>query len=93
MNTEEQSYGLMTLAQEQQKTAQATLERLAIEREQATLTALDKRAGRVRWGYCGPQNRLCFEIAPDQGGRTSVPYQGAWQNTHTGAQFVIPRGY
>ena len=64
-----------------------------IQREQATVTELDKRGGRVRWGYCGPHNRLCFEIAPDQGGRTSVPYRGAWQNTQTGTQFVIPRGY
>lgn len=64
-----------------------------IQREQATVTELDKRGGRVRWSLCGPQDRLCFEIAPDQGGRTPVPYQGAWQNTQTGTQFVIPRGY
>lgn len=74
------------------RTEQSTLS-ARIQREQATVAALNKRAGRVRWGYCGPRNRLCFEIAPDQGGRTPVPYQGSWQNPKTGAQFIIPRGY
>lgn len=74
------------------RTEQSTLS-ARIQRERSTVAALDKHGGRVRWSLCGPQDRLCFEIAPDQGGHTPVPYQGTWQNPKTGAQFIIPRGY
>jgi hypothetical protein len=60
---------------------------------QANVAELEKKGGRIRLDKCGPDNRLCVEIARDQGGGGPVPYAGAWQSSDKQRQFVIPRGY
>ena len=60
---------------------------------QANVAALEKRGGRIRLDRCGPDNRLCVEIASDQGSGGPVPYAGSWQSNDKQRQYVIPRGY
>jgi hypothetical protein len=41
---------------------------------------------------CGPEGRLCIEVAPDQGiGRGN--FKGAWVDSSTLKSFVIPKGW
>ena len=71
---------------------QATLQ-ARIVHEGATVAALDKVGGRVRWSHCG--GRLCFEVSSNQGtysNGTPIPL-GSW-TTNTGhVPLVIPKGY
>ena len=60
---------------------------------QANVAALEKRGGRIRLDKCGPDGRLCVEIARDQGSGGQVPYAGSWQSSDKQRQYVIPRGY
>lgn len=60
---------------------------------QANVAELEKKGGRIRLDKCGPDNRLCVEIARDQGSGGQVPYAGAWQSSDKQRQYVIPRGY
>lgn len=56
-----------------------------------TVAALERRGGRIRMDRCGPENRLCFEAASDQGGRD--PFRGVWFDANKQKSFVIPKGY
>lgn len=60
---------------------------------QASVAELEKKGGRIRLDRCGPDSRLCVEIARDQGGGSPAPYAGAWQSSDKQRQYVIPRGY
>ena len=61
-------------------------------RMQASVTFLEKKGGRIRLDKCGPEGRLCFEVAADQGiGRNN--FKGAWFNSDNQKSFVIPKGY
>ncbi|OZB69356.1 MULTISPECIES: hypothetical protein [Betaproteobacteria] len=64
-----------------------------IAQEQATVAALDKRGGRVRWSTC--DGRLCFEVSGNQGQDSSgnpTPL-GGWTTNGGKVALVIPRGY
>jgi hypothetical protein len=61
-------------------------------RMQASVTFLEKKGGRIHLDKCGPEQRLCFEVAADQGnGRNN--FKGAWFNSDNQKSFVIPKGY
>ena len=61
-------------------------------RMQASVTFLEKKGGRIHLDKCGPDGRLCFEVAADQGiGRNN--FKGAWFNSDNQKSFVIPKGY
>lgn len=58
---------------------------------QATVSALEKRGGRVTLSTCG--GRLCIEASRNQG-EGAEKWAGAWwSNKSTGVQLVIPKGY
>lgn len=59
---------------------------------QASVDALEKKGGRIRLDRCGPDNRLCVEIAPNQG-KGMEDFHGSWQDDKGNRRFVIPRGY
>lgn len=79
--------------QVEQLAAQKAVLQADVAELQANVTALEKKGGRIRLEKCGPDNRVCVEIARDQGGGSQVPYAGAWQSDDKQRQFVIPRGY
>jgi hypothetical protein len=61
-------------------------------RMQASVTFLEKKGGRIRLDKCGPEGRLCFEVASDQGnGRNN--FKGSWFGGDNQKSFVIPKGY
>lgn len=61
-------------------------------RMQASVTFLEKKGGRIHLDKCGPEGRLCIEVAPDQGnGRGN--FKGSWYDSSTLKSFVIPKGY
>ncbi len=63
-----------------------------VSQMQATVLALERRGGRIRMDRCGPESRLCIEVAADQGrGRETL--KGAWYDSAKDAFYVIPRGY
>lgn len=61
-------------------------------RMQASVTFLEKKGGRIQMNKCGPEQRLCIEVTPDQGtGRAN--FRGAWPDAKNERTFVIPKGY
>lgn len=63
-----------------------------LARMQASVTFLEKKGGRIRMSKCGPEQRLCIEVAPDQGhGRGS--FRGVWADDGNERSYVIPKGY
>ena len=61
-------------------------------RMQASVTFLEKKGGRIHLDKCGPEGRLCIEVATDQGtGRSN--FKGSWFNSDSQKSFVIPKGY
>ena len=61
-------------------------------RMQASVTFLEKKGGRIHLDKCGPEGRLCFEVAADQGtGRSN--FKGSWFDSTNQKSFVIPKGY
>lgn len=61
-------------------------------RMQASVTFLEKKGGRIRLSKCGPEQRLCIEVAPDQGhGRGN--FRGVWSDDSNERSYVIPKGY
>lgn len=63
-----------------------------LSRMQASVTYLEKKGGRIRLSKCGPEQRLCIEVAPDQGlGRSN--FRGVWSDDTNGRSYVIPKGY
>jgi len=61
-------------------------------RMQASVTFLEKKGGRIHLDKCGPEQRLCFEVATDQGnGRNN--FKGSWFASDNQKSFVIPKGY
>jgi cell division protein FtsB len=86
----------LTVGWQRDKLEQLTTQRQALSDDIAQMrtnvAALQKRGGRIKLSTCGPNDRLCVEVAPDQGsGETD--YKGSWNNPTSGMQFVIPRGY
>ena len=64
-----------------------------IAQERATVAALDKAGGRMRWSHCG--GRLCFEVSSNQGtysNGTPIPL-GGWTTNKRHVPLVIPKGY
>jgi hypothetical protein len=61
-------------------------------RMQASVTFLEKKGGRIQLSKCGPEQRLCIEVTPDQGnGRNN--FRGVWSDATHERSFVIPKGY
>jgi hypothetical protein len=61
-------------------------------RMQASVTFLERKGGRIRLEKCGPEQRMCIEVAADQGnGRGN--FKGAWSVSENQKSFVIPQGY
>ena len=61
-------------------------------RMQASVTFLEKKGGRIQLDKCGPEQRLCIEVAPDQGsGRAN--FKGSWYDSSGLKSYVIPKGY
>lgn len=56
------------------------------------LAILEKKGGRIRMERCGPNSRLCIEVAPNQGNGIKG-YRGPWGYNNNGRSFVIPKGY
>jgi hypothetical protein len=61
-------------------------------RMQASVAFLEKKGGRIRLDKCGPEQRLCIEVATDQGNSRSS-FRGPWADAKNERTFVIPRGY
>lgn len=59
---------------------------------QASVDALEKKGGRIKLNRCGSDNRLCVEIAPNQG-KGMEDFNGSWQDDKGNRRFVIPKGY
>lgn len=63
-----------------------------MSRMQASVAFLEKKGGRIRLSKCGPEQRLCIEVAPDQGhGRSH--FRGVWSDDTSERSYVIPKGY
>lgn len=61
---------------------------------QAGVAALAKKGGRIKIGTCGPDDRLCVEVAHNQGKAASQKdFKGSWRNDDGKQQFIIPKGY
>jgi hypothetical protein len=58
---------------------------------QATVSALEKKGGRIVMTTCG--GRLCIEASSNQGAGVEQWKGGNWSNKETSVQLVIPRGY
>jgi hypothetical protein len=72
--------------------AQKTAFSEEMARMQASVTFLEKKGGRIRLDKCGPEARLCIEVAADQGnGRNN--FRGTWFSSDNQKSFVIPKGY
>lgn len=72
--------------------AQKTAFSEEMARMQASVTFLEKRGGRIRLERCGPEQRVCIEVTPDQGnGRHN--FRGVWLDKTNERSFVIPKGY
>lgn len=55
---------------------------------------LTQKGGKIKFNRCGPDNRLCIEIAPSRGkNMTQTDFQGSWQSSDGKKRFVIPKGY
>ena len=63
-----------------------------IAKMQANADALAKKGRRISLSKCGPDNRLCVEVASKQGDGVD-DYQGSWQSDDKLHQYVIPNGY
>jgi hypothetical protein len=59
---------------------------------QSAVAVLEKKGARIKLSRCSPENRLCVEIASNQGNEQEN-WQGSWRNSKTGQQFIIPKGY
>jgi hypothetical protein len=78
--------------QQEQLQAQKIAFSEEMARMQASVAFLEKKGGRIRLDKCGPEGRLCFEVAADQGiGRNN--FKGPWFNSDNQKSFVIPKGY
>lgn len=83
-------------AEVQRQQAALVTERQAFSEEmarmQASVVFLEKKGGRIRLDKCGPEQRLCIEVAADQGNnRDNI--RGPWNDANNKRTFVIPRGY
>ena len=76
--------------------ADLAAQRLALsqemERMQASVEFLEKKGGLIRLNKCGPEQRLCIEVATDQGNQRGS-FRGPWSDVKNERTFVIPRGY
>jgi hypothetical protein len=80
----------------QRQQAELTAQRQAFSEEmarmQASVVFLERKGGRIRLNKCGPEQRLCIEVAPDQGNNRGG-FRGPWNDAKNERTFVIPRGY
>jgi FtsZ-binding cell division protein ZapB len=81
-----QRYQIESLT-EHKNTLQADIAKL-----QSNVDTLEKKGGRIKFERCGQDNRLCIEIAPNQG-KGMENFRGSWQDSKSNRSFVIPRGY
>lgn len=83
-------------AEVQRQQAALVAERQAFSEElarmQASVVFLEKKGGRIRLDKCGPEQRLCIEVAADQGNNRGN-FRGPWSDANKERTFVIPRGY
>ena len=83
-------------AEVQRQQAELAAQRQAFSEEmarmQASVAFLEKKGGRIRLDKCGPEQRLCIEVAADQGNSRSS-FRGPWADAKNERTFVIPRGY
>jgi hypothetical protein len=78
--------------QQEELQAQRTAFSEEMARMQASVTFLEKKGGRIHLSRCGPEQRLCIEVTPDQGnGRNN--FRGVWSDASHERSFVIPKGY
>lgn len=82
-------------AEVQRQQAELAAQRQAFSEEmarmQASVAFLEKKGGRIRLDKCGPEQRLCIEVATDQGNSRSS-LRGPWADPKNERTFVIPRG-
>lgn len=83
-------------AELQRQQADVQAQRAAFSEEmarmQASVTFLEKKGARIQLEKCGPEQRLCIEVAPDQGsGRAN--FKGSWYDSSGLKSYVIPKGY
>ncbi len=83
-------------AEVQRQQADLQAQRAAFSEEmarmQASVTFLEKKGARIQLEKCGPEQRLCIEVAPDQGsGRAN--FKGSWYDNSGLKSYVIPKGY
>lgn len=65
-----------------------------IEKMQVNLTTLEKKGGRIKLDKCGPDERLCVEITPNQGkSKSQEDFEGSWMDKSRKRRYVIPEGY
>ena len=64
-----------------------------VQQLQANVKTLEAKGGRIKLDRCGPDNRLCVEIAHNQG-KGVENFRGAWHDkSDDNRRFVIPKGY
>jgi hypothetical protein len=63
-----------------------------IQALEQNVAVLEKKGGRIRMESCGPNSRLCVEVASNQGNGIKG-YRGPWGYGNNGRSFVIPKGY
>ena len=56
------------------------------------LALLEKKGGRLNLERCGSTNRVCVEVASNQGDGIKG-YKGPWGDGKNERSFVIPKGY
>lgn len=83
-------------AQVQRQQEELQAQRVAFSEEmarmQTSVAFLEKKGGRIHFSRCGSEQRLCIEVASNQGdGRTG--FRGVWSDATHERSFVIPNGY
>lgn len=68
--------------------------RAQIQTDKANLAALKAKGGNIHLGECGPENRLCVQVSPDQLGPNRA-HAMTWYDAHKplGPHYVIVAGH
>ena len=80
------AWGMVAWQRHQVESLQQERQALTGEVEQlrANVAALAKKGGRIKLESCGPADRLCVEIASNQ---------GTWHDESGSRRFAVPKGY
>ena len=89
---------LVSLAWQRHESASLRTEETAlraqIQTDKANLAALKAEGGNIHLSECGPKNRLCVQVAPDQLG-PNMAHAVTWYTVHKplGPHYVIVAGH